>query len=58
MPDHEQATWGYPKRAGEKIEFDYPLLRLLVLVECGTRALLAARSDPSAPGNSPTPHSY
>ncbi|MFB9578834.1 transposase domain-containing protein, partial [Streptomyces yanii] len=36
-PDDETLTWRYPKRAGESLEFGYPLLRLLTLVECGTR---------------------
>jgi len=36
-----------PKRAGERLEFGYPLLRLLALIECGTRAVLAAaRAEP------------
>lgn len=42
VPDDEAVTWRSPKRAGEGPEFGYPLLRLLVLVECGTRAVLAA----------------
>ncbi|GAA3378625.1 hypothetical protein GCM10020367_58910 [Streptomyces sannanensis] len=29
-------------RPGESLEFGYPLLRLPALVECGTRALIAA----------------
>jgi hypothetical protein len=50
VPDDEQVTWRYPKRTGEKIEFGYPLLRLLVLVECGTRAVLAASFGPEDEG--------
>jgi len=50
VPEDEQVTWRYPKRAGEKKEFGYPLLRLLVVVECGTRALLAAAFGPEADG--------
>jgi Insertion element 4 transposase N-terminal/Transposase DDE domain len=50
VPDDEQVTWRYPKRAGEKIEFGYPLLRLLVLIECGTRAVLAASFGPEDEG--------
>jgi hypothetical protein len=46
VPDHEMVTRRYPKRAGEKFEFGYPLLRLLVLIECGTRAVLAAAFGP------------
>jgi IS5 family transposase len=41
---------GYAKRAGEKLTFGYPLLRLSVLVECGTRAVLAAVFGPEADG--------
>ncbi|MEU6656739.1 transposase domain-containing protein, partial [Streptomyces sp. NPDC046900] len=36
-PDEQAITWRYPKRAGGRLEFGYPLLRLVVLVECGTR---------------------
>jgi hypothetical protein len=50
VPEDEQVTWHYPKRTGEKKEFGYPLLRLLVIVECGTRALLAAAFGPEADG--------
>lgn len=41
---------GYAKRAGEKLSFGYPLLRLSVLAECGTRAVLAAVFGPEADG--------
>ncbi|WP_331743370.1 transposase domain-containing protein (plasmid) [Streptomyces sp. NBC_01136] len=37
VPDEETLTWRYPKRAGGGVEFGYPLLRLVVLAECGTR---------------------
>ena len=50
VPDDEAVTWRYPKRAGESLEFGYPLLRLLVLVECGTRAVLAAAFGPESEG--------
>lgn len=50
IPDEHALTWRYPKRSGEKLEFGYPLLRLLVLVECGTRALLAATFGPESEG--------
>jgi hypothetical protein len=50
VPDHEMLTRRYPKRAGEKLEFGYPLLRLLVLIECGTRAVLAAAFGPEDTG--------
>jgi hypothetical protein len=49
-PDDEMLTWRYPKRAGEHHEFGYPLLRLLALVECGTRAVLAAAFGPETTG--------
>ncbi|WP_406724587.1 IS4 family transposase [Streptomyces sp. GD-15H] len=52
-PDDESVTWRYPKRAGETVEFGYPLLRLLVLVECGTRALMAAAFGPESEGELP-----
>jgi hypothetical protein len=52
-PDDETLTWRYPKRAGETLEFGYPLLRLLVLVECGTRAVMAAVFGPESVGELP-----
>ena len=52
-PDDETLTWRYPKRAGESLEFGYPLLRLLTLVECGTRALIAAAFGPESEGEIP-----
>ncbi|WP_370269610.1 IS4 family transposase [Streptomyces sp. V4I8] len=50
VPDDEAVTWRYPKRSGESMEFGYPLLRLLVVVECGTRAILAAAFGPESDG--------
>ncbi|MCT9933427.1 IS4 family transposase, partial [Planotetraspora sp. A-T 1434] len=50
VPDTEAVTWRYGKRAGETLEFGYPLLRLLVVIECGTRALLAAAFGPERDG--------
>jgi hypothetical protein len=50
VPDDETVTWRYPKRKGEKLEFGYPLLRLLVLIECGTRAVIAAAFGPEDEG--------
>jgi hypothetical protein len=50
VPDDKMLTWRYPKRAGEHHEFGYPLLRLLALVECGTRAVLAAAFGPETTG--------
>ncbi|MER6947487.1 hypothetical protein ABT294_25995 [Nonomuraea sp. NPDC000554] len=47
-PDEPTITWRYPKRAGEHLEFGYPLLRLVVLVGCGTRAVLAAAFGPES----------
>ncbi|MGW6484863.1 IS4 family transposase [Streptomyces sp. NPDC055059] len=52
-PDGETLTWRYPKRAGESLEFGYPLLRLLALVECGTRALITAAFGPGSEGELP-----
>lgn len=52
-PDAEQITWRYPKRIGDTIEFGYPLLRLLAVVECGTRAVLAACFGPETTGELP-----
>ncbi|WP_431955236.1 IS4 family transposase [Actinacidiphila sp. bgisy167] len=53
LPDDEQVTWRYPKRSGDTLEFGYPLLRLLVVVECGTRAVLAAAFGPEDEGELP-----
>ncbi|MCT9935410.1 IS4 family transposase [Planotetraspora sp. A-T 1434] len=50
VPDHEAVTWRYPKRGGDQMEYGYPLLRLLVIIECGTRALLAAAFGPDDDG--------
>jgi Insertion element 4 transposase N-terminal/Transposase DDE domain len=41
---------GYRKRGTDKLTFGYPLLRLSVLVECGTRAIIAATFGPEADG--------
>jgi Transposase DDE domain. len=49
-PDEKTVTWKYPKRTGDTLEFGYPLLRLVVLIECGTRALLAAAFGPESDG--------
>jgi hypothetical protein len=53
VPGDQAVTWRYPKRAGERLEFGYPLLRLLALIECGTRAVLAAAFGPEATGELP-----
>jgi hypothetical protein len=50
VPDDQAVTWRYPKRASEWREFGYPLLRLLALIECGTRAVLAAAFGPESGG--------
>ncbi|MFG2910099.1 transposase [Kitasatospora sp. NPDC048286] len=53
MESSAQVTWYYPKRSGDGLEFGYPLLRLLAVVECGTRAVLAARFGPESEGELP-----
>ncbi|MCW2874138.1 IS4 family transposase [Actinacidiphila oryziradicis] len=52
LPDSEPiaALHAKRKRKGEDMEFGYPLLRLLVLVECGTRAVLGAVFGPETTG--------
>ncbi|MCX5355835.1 IS4 family transposase [Streptomyces mirabilis] len=40
IPDEETVTWHFPKHCGPVLEFGYPLLRLVALVECGTRGEL------------------
>lgn len=50
VPDQDTITWRYPKRSGQVMEFGYPLLRLLAVVECGTRAVLAACFGPDDVG--------
>ncbi|MET7312393.1 IS4 family transposase [Streptomyces sp. NPDC005571] len=52
-PDLEEITWHYPKRSGPDREFGYPLLRLLAIVKCGTRAVLAATFGPGSEGEIP-----
>jgi hypothetical protein len=49
-PDDPAITWRYRRRAGGRREFGYPLLRLAALVECGTRAVLAAAFGPDTTG--------
>ncbi len=50
IPDEEAVTRHYPKHAGEVLEFGYLLLRLVALVECGTRAVLGAVFAPDGTG--------
>jgi hypothetical protein len=50
VPDSPAITAGYRKRSTNKLTYGYPLLRLSVLVECGTRAILAAVFGPEADG--------
>jgi hypothetical protein len=49
-PDEKAVTWKYRKHIGEVKEFGYPLVRLVALVECGTRALLDAVFGPDRIG--------
>jgi hypothetical protein len=55
VPDDPGITWRYPKRKTRKAgaEQGYPLLRLLALIECGTRAVLAAAFGPDTDGELP-----
>lgn len=50
VPNSWQVLGRYARRAGEGLVFGYPLLRLSVLVECGTRAVLGAVFGPEADG--------
>ncbi|MEU9175251.1 IS4 family transposase [Streptomyces sp. NPDC048420] len=50
VPDNPAVTWHFPKHVGEVKEFGYPMLRLVALVECGTRALLDAAFGPDRIG--------
>jgi Insertion element 4 transposase N-terminal/Transposase DDE domain len=50
VPNSWQVLGAYAKRAGDRRTFGYPLLRLSVLVECGTRAILGAVFGPEADG--------
>lgn len=57
IPDEKALTWRFPKHIGEVKEFGYPLLRLVALVECGTRALLGASFGPDTTGELGYAHS-
>lgn len=48
VPDREQVTARYAKRSGAKRTAGYPLLRLVVLVETGTRAVIGAVFGPES----------
>lgn len=50
VPDEPAVTWRYRRHGGPVLEFGYPLLRLVALVECGTRALLGAVFGPDDTG--------
>ncbi|MDI1466447.1 transposase, partial [Catellatospora sp. KI3] len=47
---HVPNASGYPRRRSGRTACGYPLLRLVVLVECGTRALLGAAFGPESTG--------
>jgi hypothetical protein len=48
LPDRAQVTARYAKRSGVKRTAGYPLLRLVCLVETGTRAVIAAVFGPES----------
>ena len=51
VPAGDGITGRYPIRKGRPgVEMGYPLLRLLTLVECGTRSVLAAAFGPDSDG--------
>ncbi|MGW4995979.1 IS4 family transposase [Streptomyces mirabilis] len=50
LPDRVPVTDRFPKRSGPEREFGYPLLRLVTLVETGTRAVMAAAFGPENEG--------
>ncbi|MBT8227826.1 MAG: transposase [Dactylosporangium sp.] len=50
VPNSWQVLGRYARRAGETLVFGYPPLRLSVLVECGTRAVIGAVFGPEADG--------
>jgi hypothetical protein len=56
VADTAAVAAGYPKRGGDWRTFGYPLLRLSVLVECGTRAVIAAVFGPEAEGETTHAH--
>lgn len=50
VPDEKAVTWRYPKHIGRVRAFGYPLVRMVALVECGTRALVGAVFGPDGVG--------
>jgi len=50
VPDSPGLAGRYRRRSGNTLVFGYPLLRLSVLVECGTRALIGAVFGPDTDG--------
>ncbi|WP_102922481.1 IS4 family transposase [Streptomyces noursei] len=53
LPDRSPVTGRFPKRSGTEREFGYPLMRLVTLVETGTRAIIAAAFGPESVGERP-----
>ncbi|MEU0843982.1 hypothetical protein ABZ370_31525 [Streptomyces sp. NPDC005962] len=49
-PDEEAVTWHFRKHIGRVRASGYPLVRLVALVECGTRALVNAVFGPDDVG--------
>jgi len=49
-PDEEAVTWHFRKHIGRVRAFGYPLVRMVALVECGTRALVDAVFGPDDVG--------
>ncbi|GGW29095.1 transposase [Streptomyces griseoloalbus] len=56
VPDEPAVTWHYPKHVGPMREFGYPIVRLVTLVECGTRALIDAVFGPDRTGENSYAH--
>jgi hypothetical protein len=50
VPDSARIGARYRKRSGDTRTFGYPLLRLTVVVQCGTRALIGAVFGPDTDG--------
>jgi hypothetical protein len=49
-PDKKAVTWHFRKHIGRVRAFGYPLVRMVALVECGTRALVDAVFGPDDVG--------